>query len=87
MASGTGMGSGSCGASRGSQRCSFFDLQGIGLGARQANGQVLAEMKGPVVPPAGFDRFDRKVGPMRELGSDQPTHESNIDADRVGVHA
>src|SRR4051794_722492 len=50
-------------------------LRGVPLGARQSHGHVLAEMKGPVVPPVELNWFDRQVGPLRKLRFDQFANE------------
>ena len=36
-------------------------------------------MKGLVVPTAGRDGPDGKVGPLRELPDDQPSHQAHVD--------
>src|SRR4051812_19799080 len=64
----------------------LFDLQRIRRRTRKPHRHVAAEMKGPVIPPAEFDRLDGKICPVGELRSDQPAYERYVDIHRTGVH-
>lgn len=82
FASGTGMGSGSSGASSGSHLCPF-STWGTYLSARQPHCHVFAKMKGPIIPPVYINRFDGQVGPSRKLRRDQPPHQRHIDSNHL----
>ena len=81
------MGSGRCGASLGSQRCSFSTCRAYDAALGRRTVMCVAEVEGAVVPAAGRDRLDGKIRPLRELRGDQAAHEGGVDREFVGMHA
>jgi hypothetical protein len=57
----------------------FLYLCCVSLGTRKTDGHVVAKVKGPIVPPAQYNRFDRQLRPMGKLARDQLAHEGRID--------
>ena len=53
---------------------------------REPHRQVGAESIDVVVGPGRFHRFDREIGPPRELRGEQPADELGAGLDLVGVH-
>ena len=53
----------------------LVDLRDVPVGARQPNGELIAEPEGRVVPAVEFYPRDGQVRPLRELPFDQPGHE------------
>lgn len=71
-------------------RCEFrkprllcFQMRRVSLRTRQSNAHLVAEMEGSVVMSAHFDRFYRKICPIRELICNQSSNEGYIDMARV----
>jgi hypothetical protein len=65
----------------------LFHLLRIGSRTWQPDGHAVAEMEGPVVPPAEFDGPDRQGGPLRKLRRDQPAHQRSVYVLPVDRHA
>ena len=57
----------------------FLYLRCVTLGTGETDGHVVAEVKNPIVPPAGYNRSDGQLRPMRKSACDQPAHEATID--------
>src|SRR2546421_5412766 len=57
----------------------LLDLCHIGVGARKAYAQLVAQTEGGVVPSVERDRRDREIGSPRKLRSDQPSREGRSD--------
>ncbi len=47
---------------------------------------MLTEPKDVVIGAVRRDRFDRQIGPLRELPREQVTYERDVGVDLIGVH-
>ena len=61
----------------------LLDLCDVGVGTRQAHGQLVAEPEGGVVPPVERDGHDREIGPLRKLRCDEPSRDGRRDVSLV----
>ena len=57
----------------------FLYLRCVTPGTGETDGHVVAEVKNPIVPPAGYNRSDGQLRPMRKSACDQLAHEATID--------
>lgn len=62
----------------------LFHLKRVMGGARQPHAHIVAEVKGPVVPPTELDRPYRQVRPLRKLFGNQLFDEGCTDFGRFG---
>jgi len=85
-ATGTGISSGSCAASFGSQSSLLLAASAPSLPPRESHRPLVAEAEDRVDRPRRLDPAEPQVGPLGKLLGEQPPDERLVDLELIGVH-